>query len=135
MLVSEGRGFGGVYVSCVACRCGVWWFAVGVPAICDASGIGRRDGVSTCGRCGVVSWDCACRGEPSSRGPALTPRRPRCSGVLTGEGEAPVGSLGSGRRLMGVLSRGPPTAGLWPSGRAASFLFSTTGFSALGRVS
>lgn len=52
-----------------------------------------------------------------------------------GEGDAPVGSEGSGLRLTGVLSRGPLTAGL-PPGLALCGCFLATGvFSSLGRVS
>jgi hypothetical protein len=69
------------------------------------------------------------------------PCRPRGSGALRGEDEdeggGTVGSEGSGRRLMGLLSRGPPMAGVgaWPSGCEDSRRFSVAGLSALGRVS
>lgn len=137
------RGFGGVlYDSCgMGGREGVFWVDAGTTCCSDVSGTGLRVGVSECARCawGGSTGCCECRGDPNSRGPARRPRSPRCSGVLTGDGVAPVGSVGNGLRLMGVLSRtprGPPTAGLSPpSGRADSRLFSTTGFSAFGLVS
>ena len=46
----------------------------------------------------------------------------------------PVGSLGSGRRLTGAISRAPPTVA-FPSGLVEMRFFSWTAFSALGRLS
>jgi hypothetical protein len=138
-LVRDVLGLGGVYGSwgagCgTACwRCGVVLLDTGVPFCGDASGTGLRVGVSAWWlvRCcsGTRSFGCWCRGEPNSLGPARRPRSPRCSGVLVGDGDAPVGSEGSGRRFTGMLCRGPPTVGLCPSGRVGSFFFSTTGLS------
>jgi hypothetical protein len=137
ILWADERGFGGVlYDACGAGRCGVIWLDVDAGFRGEDSGTGLREGASDWVRCAGdgsvgVRW---CRGEPSSRGPALTPRSPRCSGVCTGDGVAPVGSLGSGRRLTGAISRAPPTAAL-PSGLADSLLFCSAGFSFFSRVS
>lgn len=62
------------------------------------------------------------------------PRNPRWSEVCVGDGEAAVGSEGSGLRLTGVLSRGPPTAGLPPDLAVCDF-FSAGALSSFGRVS
>lgn len=137
----DERGFGDVlYESCgMGDLWGLFWLVVGAAACGADSGTGLRLGVSDWARCPWgASTGCECLGDPNSLGPALRPRSPRCSGVLAGDGVAPVGSVGNGLRLMGVLSRaprGPPTAGLSASGLADSRLFSAIGFSAFGLVS